>query len=138
MEGKTQQEWIDYIQRKRAERLFEAEQIWSALSTGGVDSETVLAIDFVHFGPSQAQVESLGRHLAENCTITTEKGPGDYWLLRGTTRPYGLTLSAADHLAWVEFMCDVAADYGCTFSTWSMTAPSLDLTISSETFEGGS
>jgi len=138
MAGETQQEWVEYRQRKRTERLFEAGQVWSALAAGGVDAETVLVIDFVHFGPSQAEVERLGRHLAENCTVTTEAGPGDYWLLKGTTRPYGLTLSAADHLAWVEFMCDVAADYGCVFSTWSMSAPSLDLTVSSEAFEGGS
>lgn len=137
MESGTQQEWDEYRQRKRAERLFEADQVWSALAAGGADSETVLAIDFVHFGGSQAQIERLGQQLAENCTVTTEPGPSGYWLLKGTTRPYGVTLSATDHLAWVEFMCDVAADHGCVFSTWSLSAPSLDLTINSETFEGG-
>lgn len=107
MDGENQRAWLEYRQHKRDERLFEAEQVWSALSAAGFDPETVLAIDFVHFGPSRAQVEDLGQHLADNCSITTKAGPGGYWLLEGTTRPYGLTLSAADHFAWVEFMCDI-------------------------------
>lgn len=138
MDGEAQRMWVEYRQRKRAERLSEADQVWSALAAGGVNAETVLAIDFVHFGPSQAHVEGLRQELAENCTVTTEAEPDGYWLLKGTTRPYGLTLSAADHIAWVDFMCNVAASHNCVFSTWSLSAPSLGLTVSSEAFEGGS
>lgn len=138
MDSEAQRTWSEYEQRKRAERLAEADQVWRALAAGGVDAETVLAIDFVHFGPSQAHVEGLAGQLAENCTVTTESGPGGYWLLKGTTRPYGVTLSAEDHLAWVDFMCGIASDHGCVFSTWSLSAPSLSLTVSSEAFEGGS
>lgn len=137
MDVETRPEWDEYQRRKRGERLFEADQVWAALVAAGVGPETVLAIDFVHFGPSRAHVDGLAKKLAENCTVTMEPGTGDYWLLKGTTRPYGVTLSAADHIAWVEFMCDVAADFGCVFSTWSLDAPSLGLTVGSEAFEGG-
>ena len=135
METDAQNTWAEYVQRKRAERLYEADQVWSALVAGGVDSETILAIDFVHFGPSEERVENLRAELAENCTATTESGPDGYWLLKGTTRPYGVTLTAEDHRAWVEFMCEVASSHGCVFSTWSLNAPALDLTVTSEAFE---
>ncbi|MFP7723626.1 hypothetical protein [Lysobacter sp. A3-1-A15] len=138
MNGEAHKAWDEYVQRKRTERLSEAVQVWSALVAGGVDAETVLAIDFVHFGPSQARVENLRGELAENCTVTTESGSDGYWLLKGTTRPYGVTLSADDHLAWVDFMCQVASSHGCVLSTWSLNAPSLDLIVSSEDFDGGS
>lgn len=138
MDGEAQRILVEYEQRKRAERLSEADQVWSALVAAGVDAETILAIDFVHFGPSQAHVENLREQLAENCTVATESGSDGYWLLKGTTRPYGVTLSAEDHLAWVDFMCLVASSHGCVFSTWSLSAPSLNITISSEAFEGGS
>lgn len=136
METEAQNAWAEYVQRKRAERLYEAEQVWSTLVAGGVDAETVLAIDFVHFGPSAVHVENLRAELAENCTVTTESSSDGYWLLKGTTRPYGVTLTAEDHRAWVDFMCDVAASHGCVFSTWSLNAPGLDLTVTSEAFEG--
>ncbi len=48
-----------------------------------------------------------------------------YWLSKGTTRPYGITLNREQHLAWVEFMADVAHSCGCVFLTWSLEAPSL-------------
>lgn len=137
MDSESQQTWLQYAQRKRAERLSEADQVWSALVAGGCGAETVLAIDFVHFGPSQTHVEGLRRELCKNCTVATESGPQGYWLLKGTTRPYGVTLSAAEHIAWVGYMCDVAQSHGCVLSTWSLSAPSLSLTVSSEAFEGG-
>ncbi|MDH5821887.1 hypothetical protein QFW77_02610 [Luteimonas sp. RD2P54] len=127
--------WIEYAKRKRAERLCEAEQVWSALVAGGGGDETVLAVDFTHFGPSQGDVESLGRQLSEHYTVKAERGPDAYWRLEGTTRPYGITLSAADHISWVGFMCDVAQSHGCVFSTWSLSAPALALTVRSEPFE---
>ena len=137
MEPDSQTVWAEYVQRKRAARLAEAEQVWSALVAGGADAETVLAIDFVHFGPSKPGAEKLAEQLAENCTVALEDGPDGYWLIKGTTRPYGVTLSAEDHLAWVDFMCEVSASHGCVFSTWSLSAPTLDLSVQSEAFECG-
>jgi hypothetical protein len=138
MDVEAENTWQQYVQRKRAERLSETSQVWSALVAGGGSAETVLAVDFVSFSPSQAQIEGLAQQLSENYAVTTERGPDGYWLLKGTTRPYGITLSAADHLNWVGFMCEVAESHGCVFSTWSLNAPALALTISSEAFESGS
>lgn len=136
MNDDARRTWDEYRRRKRAERLAEADQVWQALVAGGAGEQTLLAIDFVHFGPSEANVEGLRRELAENCSATTEPGPDGYWLLRGTTRPYGVTLGPDDHLAWVDYMCHVAASHGCVFSTWTLSAPALGLVVSSESFDG--
>jgi hypothetical protein len=138
MDDQNRATWLDYAQRKRAERLAEADAVWRALEAAGGNAETVLAVDFVHFGPTQAHVNGLREQLSENYTVATEQGPQGYWLLKGTTRPYGITLSPADHLAWVGFLCDVAESHGCVLSTWSLTAPALSLTVSSEAFDVGS
>lgn len=138
MDSDAEAIWLQYAERKRAERLSEAGHVWSALVAAGGGDDTVLAVDFVHFGPSEAQVAALSRQLSENYTVTMERGPGAYWLLKGTTRPYRTTLSALDHASWVGFMCDVADSYGCVFSTWSLGAPALALSFSSEAFACGS
>lgn len=132
MDSAGQDVWRDYARRKREERLAEAGQVWQALVAAGGGAETVLAIDFVCFGSEHADVEGLRRHLAENCTVTTAPGPAGYRLLQGTTRPYGVTFSETEHLDWVTFMCDVAQDHGCVFSTWTLSDPSSSLTVSSE------
>ena len=74
MDAEARNTWAEYARRKRAERLSEAEDVWRALRAGGVDDETVLAVDFVHFGPSQSQVESLALQLSENYTVRCEAG----------------------------------------------------------------
>ena len=113
-------------------------QVWRALVAAGGGAETVLALDFVCFGPPQANAEGLRQQLSENCTATIEDGPDGYRLIKGTTRPYGITLSESDHLNWVDFMCDVAQSHGCVFSTWSLSDSSSSISVSSESFEGGS
>ena len=135
MNASDQAVWQDYVQRKRAERMSEAAQVWQALVAAGGTPETVLAIDFVHFGQMPAQAEALRGQLAQNYSASVESGPDGYWLVKGTTRPYGITLTAADHLDWVGFICDAAQSHGCVFSTWSLAAPSLGATFSSEAFE---
>jgi hypothetical protein len=137
MSASDQAVWQDYAQRKRAERMAEAARVWEALVAAGGTPETVLAVDFVHFGTTPAQAEALHDQLAQNYSVTVESGPNGYALVKGTTRPYGITLTRADHLDWVGFMCDVAQSHGCVFSTWSLAAPSLGATVSSEAFEAG-
>lgn len=137
MEGSTHAMWQDYAERKRAARRAEAAQVWAALTAAGVTGNTVLAVDFVHFAADEAAIEALEQQLSENYRVTRTRGPHGYHVLTGTTRPYGVTLSATDHLAWVDFMCDVAGSHGCTFSSWSLTAPALGVTIGSDAFEAG-
>lgn len=124
--------WTDYHARKRAERLEEAETVWRRLTEAGVDEQTVLVVEFVHFGPEQANAEALARQLSEHYTMSLESAADGYWRAKGTTRPYGITLTAQDHGAWVEFMCDVARSHGCVFSTWMVEAPALQLRVDSE------
>jgi hypothetical protein len=133
-----QEEWRAYYQRKKSERVAEASQLWSLMQDGGVTPETTLALDFVHFGTLQADVEGLAEQLSENYQIEVVRSEaGDAWLAKGTTRPYGINLSREQHMAWVEFMADVSQSHSCVFSTWSLEARSLGVRFDSEQLEGG-
>ena len=118
--------WSNYYAQKLAERLDEARDLWVRMRSGGVTDETVLALDFVHFGSSRADVEALAARLSDNYSVQVlaDRQPG-YWIAKGTTRPGGITLDEAQHLAWVEFMASVSQSCACVFSTWSLEAPSL-------------
>lgn len=137
MDSTSEQVWRDYARRKLDERLAEAEVVWASLVAAGVTDETVLAVDFVAFGPTPAHAEALRDRVAEHYTITLDPGPDGYMLVKGTTRPYGITLGEQLHRDWVRFMCEVSQEHGCTFSTWSLTAPSLGIGANSEDVEAG-
>ena len=130
----AQKTWADYQQRKKQERLAEAPQVWKQLRAAGATDETILALDFVHFGSSRSPVEALARQLSEHyeVKIKADETNSGYCLLEGTTRPYGVTLTEQAHLQWVEFMADVAQSHGCVFSRWVVEAPSLKVRSESD------
>lgn len=129
----------EYYQRKKALRMSEAKQMIALMQLAGVKDETVLALDFMHSGTSQSSVEELARQLAEHYQVQVLQSKDQtHWLAKGTTRPYGITLSEAQHLGWVEFMADVAQSYSCVFLTWSLEAPSLQARFDSEQIESDS
>jgi hypothetical protein len=131
--------WAEYYQRKKAERIGEAKQMAEMMRLAGVSDETILAVDFVHFGTSQSNIEELSKQLAENYQLQVVQSEDQgHWLAKGTTRPYGITLSAEQHIGWVGFMADVAQSYSCVFSTWTIEAPSLHALFESEQIESDS
>ena len=127
-----QQIWSDYYARKRGERVSEAEALWNEMREAGVGDNTVLALDFICFGNSRADVEGLAAQLSQNyhVQVAPAKEAG-YFTVAGTTRPDGVTLGREQHKAWVEFMSDVAHSYACVFSEWSLEAPELCKTFRS-------
>lgn len=128
-----QQVWEGYYGRKKSQRLQEATELWRQMESAGVVSDTVLALDFVHFGQSQNDAEALANQLSENYEMEVVESEKDgYWLVKGTTRPYGIEMTEEQHLGWVEFMTDVANSYACVFSTWAIEAPALRANFHSE------
>ena len=129
--------WSSYYMVKKAQRVAEASEMSKQLLDAGVGAGEDLALDFVHFGTLQANADSLARQLSENYNMAVvEAETGDAWLVKGTTRPYGVTLTQEQHIAWVGFMADVAQSHGCVFSTWSLEAPSLGIRFESEQLSG--
>ena len=120
------QTWSDYHDRKKAERLSEADALWQAMRAAGVDEAVVLALDFVCFGPARPDADGLARQLSENYHVRVDaaKEPG-YYTVTGTTRPHGITLDAQRLKDWVAFMADVARSHACVFSEWTLEAPAL-------------
>ena len=134
-----QKVWGDYYLGKKSQRMKEAATLWKQMERAGIVEQTVLALDFVHFGNVKADVESLAAKLSENYSMEVVLADAaGYWFAKGTTRPHGLTLSQEQHLGWVEFMLDVAHSYACVFSTWTLEAPSLGARFRSEDVESAS
>jgi hypothetical protein len=128
--------WDEYHDRKKEDRLREAAVLDDSMRSAGVTDETPLGLDFVHFGSSRQDVEALANQLTENYTVdVVDNADQSAWLAKGTTRPYAINLSKEQHIAWVGFMADVARSHACVFSTWSIVAPSLAKSFSSEQLE---
>ena len=125
MTDNAQQVWNDYYARIRRRRIAEAEFITSKLGADGVTADTVLALDFKHFGTVEADVRRLSDQLSENYSMTVlQSDDGKSWFANGTTRPYGVDGMVGDQLRdWAAFMCDVANSYACVFSTWKLVDP---------------
>ena len=133
-----QEVWRAYYKEKKAQRITEASQLWAQMQGAGVGAEADLALDFVHFGTVESDVEALAEQLSENYKMEVVRAAaGDAWLAKGTTRPYCVNLSEAQHIGWAEFMADVSQSYGCVFSTWLLEAPSLGARFESEHLNGG-
>lgn len=125
--------WADYYQRKKSQRMQEAAALSAEMSAAGVTSDTVMALDFVHFGSVKEAVEALAAQLSESYAMQVVADANEgYWLASGTTRPHGITLTEEQHLGWVDFMCDVAQSHACVFSRWSLDAVSLGRKFESE------
>jgi len=132
MPDDPQKTWNAYYDRIRRRRLTEAAQLWDEIEAAGGNEETVFVLDFVHFGNNPDDVAQLSRQLSENYTTEiSSRSEANYWDVRGTTRPEGISLSRDQHAAWVEFMFDVARSYACVFSGWKLEAPALGRTFQS-------
>lgn len=135
----AQQVWTDYYQRKKVQRLEEADALWERMRLAGVRADTDLVVDFLMFGTSREAVEALASQLSENyqVEVSEDARPG-YWLANATTRLYAIALADGQLNAWVNFVADVAQSHACVFSTWKMEAPALGQSFLSEQFESAS
>ncbi len=134
-----QKTWNEYYEKKKLQRMEETSKLWEQMTNSGVTDETLLALDFLNFGTNQDNVNDLAKQLSENYEMKVVPGEEEgYWYAKGTTRPYGITLTKDQYDGWVEFMADVAQSYACVFSTWSIEAPSLGVSFNSEDIESAS
>ena len=93
-----QEIWNDYYQRKKAQRLEEAVELSELMQHAGITEETVLVFDFVHFGTSKENIEALAKQLSEDYSMQISSSNKEgYWVAKGTTRPYGITLNQEEH-----------------------------------------
>jgi len=127
--GEYQQEIMD-------RRIAEARVLWQKMESEGFTQETVAALDFVFFSNSKREAEELIDELSENYSLELSPAPEqDYVLIQGTTRPYGNEFTFEQWLGWVEFMVSAGFGHNAVFSTWSVYAPSIKTTWSSESIE---
>ena len=137
MTDETQQIWTDYYARLRRRRIAEAQILYSQMAADGVTNDTIITLDFTHFGNVEDDVRRLAKQLSENYAMTVTRGKkAEYWNADGTTRPDGIDGMNAQRCSdWVAFMCDVANSYGCVFSVWTFTDPVRQLSWTNETID---
>ena len=87
-----------------------------------MSADSILALDFKHFGTVENDVRRLSDQLSENYTVEVRlSDDGETWIAEATSRPYGIDGMIGSQLQqWVEFMCDVARSYACVFSSWKL------------------
>ena len=91
MSNDPQATWTEYNARIRNRRIAEARILHQKMTEAGVNSETILALDFQHFGNSEDGVRQLANQLSENYNmVVTPKEDAEYWNAEGTTRPDGI------------------------------------------------
>jgi hypothetical protein len=117
-------------------RLAEAKQLWSTMKREGFTDTTVAALDFTFFSNDKNSVDSLVKALSENYSAEAipakEKG---YWLIKGTTRPYGNEFNEDQWFSWVDFMVSLGFSNNAVFSSWAVYDPKSKKTWSSEAIE---
>ena len=86
MTDDAQQIWPDYYARIRRRRIAEADLISSQMEADGVSADSILALDFKHFGTVENDVRRLSDQLSENytCLLYTSPSPRDQ---RGSRMP---------------------------------------------------
>ena len=107
------------------------------MTADGVTDNTILAIDFTHFGNVEDDIRRLANQLSENYAMTVAAASrSEYWHAVGTTRPDGIDGMNAQRCSdWVTFMCDVANSYGCVFSVWTLTDMMRQLSWTNDTID---
>ena len=138
-EEKAQQTWEEYYAEIKSRRITESKVIWKEMVKTGVNSDTTLALDFELFSSEEKGAKLALEQLSENyeAKINFDESTG-YWMIQGTTRPYGIKLSEEDYNNWIIFMCDVAQSHGCVFSTWNLENPKSKLNWSNEKMDNKS
>lgn len=125
-----------YQETIHTRRNFEASVLWGKISKDGFSTSQTVALDFVFFSEKKVDAEKLAKVLSGSYTvrIVPANDPG-YWLIKGTTRPYGKKLSADDWQGWIEFMVATGFENNCVFSTWAVYDPTSKRSWSSEEIE---
>ncbi|WP_415753807.1 hypothetical protein [Pseudomonas leptonychotis] len=125
-----------YQQGISQRRVAEAHELWATMKADGFTENTVAALDFSFFSNSETEARELMNSLSENYTLelSTASEPG-YFLIKGTTRPYGNEFTQEQWLGWVEYMVSTGFSHNAVFSTWSVYDPASKSTWSSESIE---
>lgn len=117
-------------------RIAEAKLLWGNMLRAGFSETSVAALDFTFFSNDKNGAESLVKDLSENYTAEISNANEEgYWLIKGTTRPYGNEFNKEQWFGWVEFMISLGFSNNSVFSTWSVYEPKSNKTWTSEEIE---
>ena len=110
MPDDTQPIWARYHAGIRRRGIAEVELVDSQMVADGVTPNTILVLDFKHFGTVENDVRRIADQLSEKYSVNLLlSDDGQTWIADGTTRSYGFDGMVGEPLHnWVAFRCDVA------------------------------
>jgi len=125
-----------YQENISGRRNAEAKILWKAMEKDGFTESSTAALDFTFFSNDKNDAESLANVLSEHYTAAvTPTEQDDYWLIKGTTLPYGKEFNSTQWLGWAEYMVSIGFSNNCVFSTWAVYEPKSKKTWSSESID---
>jgi len=125
-----------YYENILERRTSEASKLWEIMINEGFNEKTVAALDFTFFSNDKNSAQELSQELAVDYTTEIiQSNESGYWLIKGTTRPYGNEFSKRQWMSWVDYMVSKGAVNNSTFSTWAVYEPKSKNTWSSESIE---
>lgn len=125
-----------YQEKISNRRNSEASILWKNMQNDGFTSSSIVALDFVYFSDKKEDAERLAKVLSENYTVgINPDADSGYWLIKGSTRPYGKQLTAEQWNGWIDYMVFVGFQNNCVFSTWAVYEPKSKKTWASESIE---
>jgi len=128
---------LDHFNKKRDERLREAELVWPVLVEAGLLDGMAVILDFVLYGRDEQAAKALAQQIKQTYLVSIAPIANEGWMIAGTTRPYGSKLTESSHRDWVRFMCELGTSHGYVLSAWTLEAPELQTKVSSAAFEAG-
>lgn len=121
-----QENWEQFISRKRTQRVDEAGRLWLQLQEAGLQEDSQAILDFVHFAANFDDVNALAHSLSEHYVTEVEAdAENNVYYVKGSTRPKATVLNIDSHRKWVEYMADIGNKHGCVFSAWTVEVPEL-------------
>jgi hypothetical protein len=117
----------DRFQRLLAQQLEMNPRTWSALEQRGIDTRTLLVIEYSFTAPAKRAARDLVKVLRERTNFTAEViGEGRplrrHWRVVGHTQPATASVEMLND--WVTFMVTVGAKNGaCRFDGWGVKVP---------------
>lgn len=117
----------DRFEKLLAQQLEMNPRTWSALEERGIDSRTLIVLDYSFTAPGRRAARDLMRVLRARTNFSVDLIAGGsrlrrHWRVVGRTQPSTASVEMLND--WVTFMVNLGANHGeCRFDGWGARVP---------------
>ena len=117
----------NYEARIEARRLAEFKVLWDRVESSGVNSATLLYLDFRFFTPEQESAKLLAGALSEYYEMSVDHDVAlDTWFITGTTRPVPMALGEEQLIDWIKYMVEQGFAHNSVLTSYGLTREGYD------------